>query len=172
MDIKGTYKSLLERFTPFVSSVIYWLLKLTAWTMRFERVNFDFYHRRLKEGANSIFAFWHGRLAMMPFAYSGRGVVILVSQHRDGELISRVVERFGIESVRGSSTRGWLGGMKGLLRAIREGKDVAITPDGPRGPCMKVQMGVLQVARKTGLPIIPVAFSASKKKSLKPGIVS
>jgi lysophospholipid acyltransferase (LPLAT)-like uncharacterized protein len=80
------------------------------------------------------------------------------------------MKHFGIESVRGSSTRGWPGGVKGLLKAARAGRDIAITPDGPKGPRQKAQMGVVQIARTTGLPIIPMSFGASKKKPFPAGM--
>jgi len=149
-----------------------WMIRLLAATMRFTYVNFDGYRKHLNDGGQIILAFWHGRLMMMPYSYPGRGITILVSQHRDGELVSRTVRGFGIESVRGSSTRGWFGGIKGLLRSVKEGRDVAITPDGPKGPAMKAQMGTIQIARATGLPIFPMAFGASKKKPSAVGIPS
>lgn len=148
---------------PVLAAVIIRLLRLT---MRLAYVDFDEYRRLAAEGRQVIIAFWHGRLLMMPYGYMGRpGITILVSRSKDGELIARTVRSFGIESVRGSSSRGWFAGIKGLLRSVKNGRDVAITPDGPRGPGMEVQMGVIQLARATGLPIIPMTFGASKKKT-------
>ncbi len=171
--IKRLYKTYIRPVVvPVVPFIAYWYLRLLRATMHFSYLNDETYRRRLDNGQPSIFAFWHGRLAMMPFAYRGRGLSILVSNHLDGELISRTVGRFGIGSVRGSSTRGWFGAVKGLLSEVGRGRDIAITPDGPRGPCMKVQMGVIRLAKATGLPIIPVTFSASKKKSLNHGTPS
>lgn len=147
------------------------LMRLIAATMRISYVRFEEYRSALKQGRQHILTFWHGRLMMMPHAYrGGKGITILVSQSRDGELVSRTVRRFGIESVRGSSTRGWLGGIKGILKAAQSGRDLAITPDGPKGPRYEAQMGVIQIARRTGLPIFPLAFGASKKKHLAAGI--
>ncbi len=141
-----------------------WLIRSLRLTMRITYVDFEAYRERLDRGGHIILAFWHGRLMMMPYSYPGRGITILVSQSKDGDLISGVVKGFGIESVRGSSSRGWFAGVKGLLKSVKAGRDVAITPDGPRGPGMKAQMGVVQIARATGLPIIPMSFGASKKK--------
>jgi len=132
--------------------------------MRVTYVGFDDYRVRLERGDQIILAFWHGRLLMMPYSYPGRGITILVSQSRDGELIARTVKGFGIESVRGSTSKGWFAGIKGLLKSVKSGRDTAITPDGPRGPGMRAQMGVVQIARATGLPIIPMSFGASRKK--------
>lgn len=165
-------KDILNRIslslTPLLGSL---LTRLIALTMRIKYVDFGAYKDLSRSGRNVLIAFWHGRLLMMPYAYFGRnGITILVSQHRDGELVARAVRHFGIESVRGSSTRGWLGGVKGLLKAVRAGRDVAITPDGPKGPGRKAQMGIIQIARTTGLPIIPMTFGASKKKHFPVGI--
>lgn len=152
---------------PFLASV---LIKFFAITMRISYVNFEKVWGDWRSGRNVILAFWHGRLLMMPVMYRGCGVSVLVSQHKDGELIARAVKRFNIDSVRGSSTRGWLGGVRGLLNAVKKGKDIAITPDGPKGPKFNVQTGIIHLAKLTGLPIIPMTFSASKKKLLKAGM--
>lgn len=153
---------ILVSAVPALASLIIRLIKAT---MRTSYINFEGYRKMLDGGQQVILAFWHGRLLMMPYSYPGRKITILVSQSKDGELIARTMEKFGIESARGSTTRGALGGVKGLLKSVRGGRDLAITPDGPKGPNMKVQMGVIQLARMTGLPIIPLSFGASWKKS-------
>jgi hypothetical protein len=102
---------------------------------------------------------------MIPMAYRGPEVYALISQHQDGELIHRIVARLGVGSVRGSTTRGGASALRRLIRLGRRGGDLAITPDGPRGPRHHAQIGVIQLAKATGLPIVPVTFSCSKKKS-------
>ncbi|MBI5235904.1 MAG: DUF374 domain-containing protein [Deltaproteobacteria bacterium] len=154
-----------------IPCVAFWLMRALRATMRLERVNFGWYQSRVRSGANCILAFWHGRLMMMPFAYEGRGITILASASRDGELVSKTLAGFGIDTVRGSTSRGAFSGLKGILSAARAGRDIAITPDGPRGPAFKAQMGVIQLAKATGLPILPVSFSASKKKLSTAGTV-
>lgn len=114
-----------------------------------------------------ILAFWHRHLLLMPYAYKGRGISVLVSRSRDGELIARTVGHFGIDASRGSSSRGGVIGMKSLLRKAGEGMDLAFTPDGPRGPRAEVQPGVILAAAMTGLPIVPVALGASRAKLLR-----
>lgn len=123
-------------------------------------------------GKRIIIAFWHGRQLMMPLAYRGAEAHILISQHRDGELIHRVVSRFGFRSVRGSSTRGGVAAFRRLIQLGRSGADLVVTPDGPKGPRQVVQIGVIQLAKATGLPIVPLTFSCSKKKSFRAGIGS
>lgn len=110
-----------------------------------------------------IVAFWHGRILLMPFPYRGQKACIMNSIHRDGEIITRVIKRFGISAVRGSSTRGWMGGLKGMLEAYKQGYDLIVVPDGPRGPRYKAKPGVLQLARATGARIFPVTYSACWK---------
>ncbi|HEV2846849.1 MAG TPA: lysophospholipid acyltransferase family protein [Thermoanaerobaculia bacterium] len=114
-----------------------------------------------------ILAFWHRHLLLMPYAYRGKGISVLVSQSTDGELIARTVARLGIDSSRGSSSRGGAAGMRSLLRKAAEGWDIAFTPDGPRGPLREVQPGVILAAAATGLPIQPVALAATLKKELR-----
>ena len=147
--------------------VAFFLIKFLQRTMRIEEVNGERVRDFWKRGENGIGAFWHGRLLMTPLVYGGRGLKILISRHRDGELISRTVRYFGLETVRGSSTRGGIAGIKGLARALQKGYDVAIAPDGPRGPRYKVQQGVIQLAKLSGRPIFPFTFSATPRKVLR-----
>lgn len=118
-------------------------------------------------GAPAIVAFWHGRLLMMPFAYPGQSGVILISEHRDGEYISRIAERLGFRVVRGSATRGGARGFRQLLQALQEGRNAVITPDGPKGPRGRAKSGVIELARLSGMPILPVAFGAWPRTILK-----
>ncbi|MFQ5735640.1 MAG: lysophospholipid acyltransferase family protein [Thermodesulfobacteriota bacterium] len=157
-------KSVLDRLilavAPWLAS---WLIRLIHLTTRNTFVGFEEYRAILDRGGRIILAFWHGRLLMMKYAHPRR-ITALISRSKDGELIARTVERIGVDSARGSSSRGGFGGVKALLKAAKAGKDLAIAPDGPKGPAMKAQMGVIQIAAKTGLPIIPAAFGAEKKK--------
>jgi lysophospholipid acyltransferase (LPLAT)-like uncharacterized protein len=112
------------------------------------------------QGQHVIAAFWHQRLLMMPFLSWGK-VSVLISQHRDGEFIARAVKFLGYDSVRGSTTRGGISALREMIRVFRKGSDIAITPDGPQGPKHVVQIGVVELARLTGAPILPVTYSAS-----------
>ena len=123
-------------------------------------------------GGQYVMAFWHGHLLMMVYAYVGRKLTFLVSWHRDGELITRVMKRFGMVATRGSSTRGGLRALHALMKRAKEGYDIAFTPDGPRGPARMAQVGVVQTARLSGLPIVPIGAAALKKKLLAPGTPS
>ncbi|MBI2113818.1 MAG: lysophospholipid acyltransferase family protein [candidate division NC10 bacterium] len=118
-------------------------------------------------GERVIVAFWHGRLLMMPFVYPGQPVAILISHHRDGEYITRIAERFGFTVVRGSTTRGGARAFKQLIHALRGGRNAVITPDGPKGPRQRAKSGVVELARLSGMPILPVAFGAWPRTILK-----
>jgi lysophospholipid acyltransferase (LPLAT)-like uncharacterized protein len=118
-------------------------------------------------GERFILAFWHRHLLLMPYAYRGRRISVLISRSRDGELIARTVARFGIDASRGSSSRGGAGGLRELLRKAAAGYDLAFTPDGPRGPAGVVQPGVILAAAATGLPVQPVAIAASRCRRLR-----
>ena len=120
-----------------------------------------------RRGERFILAFWHRHLLLMPYSYRGKRISVLVSQSQDGELIARTVARLGIDSSRGSSSRGGAAGMRSILRKAAEGWDIAFTPDGPRGPLREVQPGVILAAAATGLPIQPVALAATRRKELR-----
>jgi hypothetical protein len=114
-----------------------------------------------------ILAFWHRYLILMRYAYRGTRMSVLVSQSWDGELTSQTLAHLGIDTCRGSTTRGGAGALRDLLRRARAGSDLAFTPDGPKGPLRKVQPGVIVAAAMSGLPIQPVAIGASKRKLLR-----
>lgn len=112
-------------------------------------------------GQPFIVTFWHGRLLMMPACWrTERGMRMLISRHRDGELIARVIGNFGLGSIRGSSREGAGQAIREMVRAIKAGECVGITPDGPRGPARRASDGAVAVARLTDAPILPAAYSA------------
>ena len=130
-------------------------------TTRVHRIGAEHYGRFRREGKPVIFVFWHGQLLPLVHYHRREGIVVLVSEHADGEYITRIIERNGFGTVRGSSRRGATKGLKGLIRAARAGNDLALTPDGPKGPLGVFKPGALAVAQLTGLPIIPLAVGAS-----------
>ena len=141
-------------------------------TLRVRTLHADRIKTFWETGRPVIVAFWHGRQLMMPLCYGGSRLSILISEHRDGELIHRIVRRFGFDTVRGSTTRGGARALRQLVRLGRSGADLAVTPDGPRGPRCVAQAGVVELAKLTGLPIIPLTFAASKKNSSGAGTAS
>jgi lysophospholipid acyltransferase (LPLAT)-like uncharacterized protein len=97
------------------------------------------------------------------YRYRGSGVYILVSQSRDGEVLSRILQRFGMPTIRGSSSRGGRRSLLELVRRVRAGASAGMAPDGPRGPRHRAQVGIITLARLTEIPIIPVAVGARWK---------
>jgi lysophospholipid acyltransferase (LPLAT)-like uncharacterized protein len=109
-----------------------------------------------------IFSLWHGQLLPLLWFHRGERVSILISEHRDGELIARTAQRLGYGLIRGSTTRGAERALLSLVRELEAGREVAITPDGPRGPARRFAPGALIAAQRSGAPILPVAASADR----------
>lgn len=116
----------------------------------------------------AIFAFWHCDMLMIAMAsfrehIQKKGIYVLASRSRDGELLARIVKSFGISSIRGSSSRGGTQGLLQLNEKLKKGNFVAVAVDGPRGPRFVAKSGVTLLAKSTGLPIFPLACQLSKK---------
>jgi len=112
-------------------------------------------------GRPFLFVCWHGHLLPLVHLHRGHDIVVLASEHRDGEYITQVLAHLGFAAARGSSTRGGERGLRDLIRAARDGRTLAITPDGPRGPREAFKEGAIVAARMTGLPIIPIVAACS-----------
>lgn len=147
-------------------------IRLLRLTMKIEVKDGERVDALYRQGTHIILTFWHAHQLMIPVGYRGAAASVLISQHRDGELIARIISRFGHRAVRGSSTRGGALALRELIRIGRSGADLAVTPDGPKGPRQVVKLGVVQLAKATGLPIVPLSFGCSKKKSSRAGIAS
>ena len=143
------------------------LLRALGATWSIERAGNDPSDPRSAVREPAIFAFWHAQLLPLVYSHRGRAAAVLVSQSRDGQLITRVLERLGYCAARGSSTRGGDEGLRGLLAFAAAGHHVAVTPDGPRGPAEVVKPGVIYLAAKSGLPIIPLAAAARPSRRLR-----
>lgn len=139
------------------------VLRLVYSTLRVRLVDpADVFGGRAR-GQHVIGVFWHDTIMLTPLLFTRLrwpgSVTVMLSWHRDAEIAARALRWLGIASVHGSSTRGWLGGLRGLLHARRRGSDLVIVPDGPRGPRHVAKEGAVQLARATGLPV--VAFGAA-----------
>jgi len=120
-----------------------------------------------------LYAVWHARILMIPWlnarlvrTHGARPVRVLASRSRDGELVARWVTRFGLRVARGSSSRGGAEALRELAAAVRAGEDVAVVPDGPRGPSEVLQAGLVVLAALTGAPVVPVGFAARPARRL------
>lgn len=120
-----------------------------------------------REGKPFIFALWHGELLPLVVLHSGEGVRVLISEHGDGEVIARIAHRLGLATIRGSTTRGAARALLAMCDALETGSEVAVTPDGPRGPARVFAPGAVVAAQRSGAPIIPIGVAASRAWRLR-----
>jgi lysophospholipid acyltransferase (LPLAT)-like uncharacterized protein len=146
-----------------ISTLGYWIMRAVCSTLRWEIVDWQHLESVWSAGNRIILGFWHGRIFMATYYFRNRGIVVMTSQNRDGEYIARVIQRFGYGVARGSSTRGSHGATVETLRALKMGKDVGITIDGPRGPRYVAKPGAAYIARKSGSPVVPFSVSVDRK---------
>jgi lysophospholipid acyltransferase (LPLAT)-like uncharacterized protein len=138
-----------------------WVMKLWSLTLRYEiNGNADLVQPKINPQP-VIFALWHNRIFTMPPIWKltggkNRSTVVLTSASKDGSTLATAMEFFGIGSIRGSSSRRAVSALIGMKKALQEGKDVCVTPDGPKGPRYRVQPGLLKIAQATGVDIIPI----------------
>jgi len=132
------------------------LVRALAATWRY-RVTGSDYVRALRESRRPfVFVLWHSRILPLLYRHRDEDVVMLISRHRDGGYLADLGERWGYRAVRGSTRRGGEIGLLGVVRALEGGAEVAITPDGPRGPAERVQPGAIAAAQHAGVPIVAV----------------
>jgi hypothetical protein len=156
-----------DRRINWASRVGVWLVRLLGLTWRI-RVSDDETVRRMRAAKEPIiFALWHGQLLPLLYLHRNQGVVVLISEHSDGEIIARIASAFGFGTVRGSTSRGAARALLELARVVEGGRDLAITPDGPRGPAKSFAPGALMVAQRSGAPVIGALATASSAWRLK-----
>jgi lysophospholipid acyltransferase (LPLAT)-like uncharacterized protein len=158
-----------KRLKRFASShAVQWLLStigaayvlVVRWTSRIDRP-------LPPPGGPFIIALWHGHIAMLhQLRFGDRALIALISNHRDGQLISKCAWHYNIGTVPGSTGRGGAAAVRQLIRWARQGHSLVITPDGPRGPRMRVKKGIIEIARLSNLPILPAAIGVSKGREL------
>ena len=119
-----------------------------------------------QDGQNVLYAFWHEGLLVATYCFRNQGIRVLISQHKDGEFIARAIEHLGYCTVRGSSTRGGTRALFRMISAAQGGDDLGITVDGPRGPRLHVKPGVLLIAARSGIPIVPFAVASCRSINL------
>jgi len=147
-----------------------WIIKLLGRVNRLHYVNQQIVQKLHAQRHGIIFAVWHSQQLLMPLVFPENQPCVLVSQHRDGEIIYRIIKRFGGSGVRGSSSRGGGLALRQLIRVGRSARDILVTPDGPKGPREVVKPGIIHLAKMTGLPIVPLVFACSKKKFFQVGM--
>jgi len=111
---------------------------------------------------NEIYVLWHSTLLMLGLAHRDEHGVILISRHRDGEILARTMEKLGYGTARGSSTRGGAAGLREMVAAGHAGRPLGLTPDGPTGPVRVCKPGPVHLGMETGLPVVPCAAAATR----------
>jgi lysophospholipid acyltransferase (LPLAT)-like uncharacterized protein len=149
-------KRVLELLARWVGPL---LIRLLGVTLRVERSGVGNIAKARSLSSKVIFAVWHGSLFLLTYVHRNEGIDVLVSTHQDGEYIARVITGLGFGTVRGSSTRG---GARAVFKLTGEaaGKhDIGITPDGPRGPREHCRPGVIYLAKRNRMPVVPIGVS-------------
>jgi lysophospholipid acyltransferase (LPLAT)-like uncharacterized protein len=157
-----------------IATLLFLLIRWTAATIRFRTDDRSGYFQGAPP-VKMIFAIWHNRLALSAILYQryvrkfapDRRMAAMVSASRDGGFLAQILEAFGIVPIRGSSSRRGGQALIEMTSCAERGHDLAITPDGPRGPRYEVQDGVIATAHITGLPIVPVSYHLNWKIRLK-----
>ena len=143
------------------------LVRLLGTTLRLRAEGIDALAPSWTAARPLIYCVWHGRILMVPWlnarlrrTHGAREVSVLASRSRDGGIVGDYARRFGLDVVRGSSSRGGALALRALVTALGAGRDVALVPDGPRGPRGRLGPGVVALAALTGAPVVPLGFAA------------
>lgn len=150
---------------PFVLNFIGWLAgsyaRLVGKTSRFDVRGIDEFERMIAENDGGIFVAWHGRALMLPYFWRNpRLMKALVSPHNDGRIIAKLLNMFHILTIDGSSDRQALSAALEISKELSAGTVVALIPDGPRGPSMRLNKSVIYFAKTTGKPVMGFTYSA------------
>ncbi|MBN2061287.1 MAG: lysophospholipid acyltransferase family protein [Deltaproteobacteria bacterium] len=116
-----------------------------------------------RSGGNAIYISWHQRIPYLSHLVGSRDITVMVSQSRDGEYAARLIKWMGIGSVRGSSTRGGKEALVNIIQRLKNGGSAGMLADGPLGPARVAKMGTIIMAHRTGIPVIPVVWSADRR---------
>jgi len=143
------------------------VLRALARTWRVHEVGRGGWNARRAAGQGTVVALWHGQMLTMLSHHRDLGIAILISEHRDGEIIARIAHAFGCATVRGSTSRGGARALLALAGALKHGTDVAVTPDGPRGPRHTFAPGALVAAQRAGVPVVGMVAHADRAWRLK-----
>lgn len=152
---------LLRRVVPYLAYLFSTFIKLTT---PLSVVHGEIRDRLRAADRRFIYAFWHQRQAFFTVSHRGDNVSILISGSADGQIIAETIRLCcGVSSVRGSSSRGASAAVREMIKVLRSGLDLGITPDGPKGPKREIKAGVLYLAQKLGIPILPISSAQSNR---------
>lgn len=140
----------------------YLLIKFVGKTIKYEVEGSKFLERLETDGEIPVYATWHNRIFPSVYFLRNRKIVVLTSQSFDGEYIARFIQRFGFGAVRGSSTRGGIGGLAAMIRLMKKKHPMCFTVDGPKGPRYSAKSGAILLAKKTQNPVLPFVIETEK----------
>jgi lysophospholipid acyltransferase (LPLAT)-like uncharacterized protein len=164
----GDARSLADaRRARWLSLVGSWIIRLLGITWRVRIIDAGPVDRLRYDGQPVALLLWHGQLLPLLYVMRFQSIACLISTHKDGELIAQVARRLGCKLVRGSSSRGADRALLGLVRTLKDGFTIAVTPDGPRGPYRTFAAGALVAAHRAGAPVVAFGVHASRAWYLK-----
>ncbi|MEP6781873.1 MAG: lysophospholipid acyltransferase family protein [Gemmatimonadaceae bacterium] len=152
--------------TTLIVAVARAVIRVLSLTWKITVVGREELERLRANGRPSIVTFWHGQILAHAVAHRPPSSV-LISDHRDGEIIAQIVRGYGMKVIRGSTSKGGARALLQLARELRGGVDIVITPDGPRGPRHSFALGALVLAQRTGAPLVMMGSHASRRWRLK-----
>ena len=159
----------LDRFTFFQRITIriiglgfYCVVWAIGSTLKFETIGGEKLEAVETDGHLPIHTFWHDRILASTYFFRDRRIIVLSSKSLDSEYTARCIQRFGFGIVKGSSSRGAVGGLVGMIRMMKNGFPAAFTIDGPQGPRYEVKMGPVLLAKKTGNPVLPFVIECKR----------
>ena len=165
-----------KAFILTVRTLVALYIEFVFFSGRWRQEGFETLRDFWSEKKPIIGVFWHGRMMMLPkFWRTNQKLSMLISNHRDGELIAKAIEWFNLGTIRGSAGRrkagqagvtakGGAAALRTMLKILESGESVGVTPDGPQGPRMRVSSGVVTLAKMSGVPILPGSWSARRSR--------
>jgi lysophospholipid acyltransferase (LPLAT)-like uncharacterized protein len=167
-------------FQNIVCSLLYYYMQIVFYTSKKKFINWDIAAKKIEHHQPLIIVFWHNRLMMIPFvalkakkANFKYDFLILASKHADGQFVSKIMSKFGLTTVSGSSKMGRsndkgidLSSFRKIFRSLKANISLAVTPDGPRGPAQKINGEIIEISKISGVPILPISYSTSNHKRL------
>lgn len=140
------------------------LIRAIGGTLRMRVLGTEHLAEAKRHGGGILYVFWHGRQFYPAYHFAGSDIAIMTSLSVDGEMQSGILGRLGYDLIRGSSSRGAVGGLKGMVDRLGDGRDVALAIDGPKGPAFEAKPGLAFLAGKTGAWIVPLATAFDRYK--------
>ncbi len=151
--------SILRSLVPYLAYLFSSTIKITT---RLTTVRGKIRAKLRLDDQRFIYAFWHQQQAFFTVTHRGDNMTVLISKSKDGEMISETIRLCcGVKAVRGSSSRGASNSVRSLVTALESGLDIGLTPDGPKGPAREIKQGIMFLAQKLGVPILPISSAQS-----------